>query len=164
MRAFRLLLTMLLPCAALAALAQPSPFCFGAAGEGCQTVGERSGAGYCKALPGGSQVECVVHAASIELDVCCHSHPDSRACGGHGADGACAHERDRSQSRTAQGLYWTRRFDSARANRSGVADFSQLCAPAGSVIAAGDERWCCSQQSAVLAERDLQGVNKLRCR
>ena len=163
MRPFRLLFLLLLSAAASAVPAKDAP-CFGAAGNGCATIGERAQPGYCKAQPGGREVECVVNAGSIEHDSCCATHPNGRGCAGKGDDGSCAYEWDKSQSRTAHGLYWTRRFDPLKPNRNGVPDFNQLCAPAGSVIAAGDERWCCSRSASALAERDLQGINKLRCR
>lgn len=137
--------------------------CFGAAGQGCATGGGGQPA-YCK--PAGGQLECMVHAGSIEHDVCCAAHPQGQGCaaGKAGAAAYCAYEWEKSQQRTSHGLYWTRKLDPQKPNRSGIADFNALCAPTGSVIAPGDERWCCSRSASALAERDLQGVNKLRCR
>jgi len=136
--------------------------CFGAAGQGCATGGGGQPA-YCK--PAGGQLECMVHAGSIEHDVCCAAHPQGQGCGGKpGVAADCAYEWEKSQQRTSHGLYWTRKLDPQKRNRSGIADFNALCAPAGAVVAPGDERWCCSRSASALAERDLQGINKLRCR
>lgn len=146
----------------------PAPgtaFCFGAAGPGCSTEASGGQAVYCRAVLGSSEVECMVHAGSLEHDSCCFEHPNGRGCGRRPEDARyCAHEWSKSQERTRHGLYWTRRLDPREANRSGLVDFDQYCAPSGTVVAAGDERYCCSRSAVALDERDLQGINRLRCR
>ena len=144
---------LLLACSAAAA----APACFGALAAGCSTAAT-GGAAYCRAI--GTELECVVHAGSIEHDTCCLQSPQGRGCGQPPEQPAqCAYEWQKAQHRTAQGLYWLRRMNP----RSGGVDFNAYCAPSGTVLAAGDERWCCSRAASALAERDPQGVNKLRC-
>lgn len=134
------------------------PACFGALAAGCATTAATGGAAYCRAA--GGELECVVHAGSIEHDACCLHSPQGRGCGHAPENPAqCAYEWQKAQHRTAQGLYWLRRMNP---RGSGV-DFNAFCAPPGTVLAAGDERWCCSRAASALAERDPQGVNKLRC-
>lgn len=135
--------------------------CFGATGIGCGAAGQPA---YCRPALGSGELECMVSAGSIEHDSCCFRHPGGAGCGGQPATADCGFEWARAQQRVIQGLYWLRRVDPQQANRSGRVEFQTYCAPAGSVIAAGDERYCCNRAAVALDERDLQGSNKLRCR
>lgn len=135
--------------------------CFGAMGPGC---GESGGPAYCRPALASSELECIVNAGSIEHDGCCFRHPDGQGCGGRPpASSYCQYEWDKAQSRTRHGLYWTRRVNPREANTGGQVDFQNYCAPSGSVIAAGDDRYCCSRTAVAIDERDPQGANKLRC-
>lgn len=142
--------------------AAPGPGCLGAVGPGCSPP---DGQAHCQRLAAGAGLECIVSAGSIEHDLCCRQHPAGRGCDGRPGDPRyCAYEWDKAQERMTHGLYWTRRFRPGASGRGTGPDFAEVCAPAGTVLAAGDERWCCSRAAAALAERDQQGVNKLRCR
>lgn len=163
MRARRL--TLLVACLALPVVARELPasaYCFGATGAGCGSAGQPA---YCRPALGSTELECMVSAGSIEHDGCCFLHPEGRACGGRSEDATqCSYEWEKAQRRVTQGLYWTRRVNPRDANTAGTVDFQKYCAPAGSVIAAGDDRYCCSRVAVALEERDTQGANKLRCR
>jgi hypothetical protein len=142
--------------------AAPGPACSGVAGAGCSPP---EGQFRCQRLAGSSGLECIVSAGSIEHDLCCQQHPAGRGCGGRPGDARhCEYEWGKAQERLTNGLYWTRRFLSAERGRSTAQGFAEVCAPPGTVVAAGDERWCCARSAIALAERDQQGVNKLRCR
>lgn len=167
--------SLLLACIALAAYGGAAPAagrvggngnCFGAAGAGCGMLQPGSaGTAYCRPALGSSDVECIVHAGSIEHDSCCFRSPEGRECGGRNSQPQqCAYEWDKSQQRTSQGLYWTRRLNPRESNTSGLVDFDKLCAPSGTVLAAGDERYCCSRASVATGEHSAGGVIKLRCR
>lgn len=141
-----------------------------AAGSGCPglAAGDCSpfeGLAHCQRSAGSSGLECIVSAGSIEHDLCCQQHPAGRGCGGRSGDARhCAYEWGKAQERLTNGLYWTRRFRPGASGRSTGQGFAEVCAPSGTVVAAGDERWCCARAAVALAERDQQGVNKLRCR
>lgn len=165
-RLLRLLVLLLYAAAVSAAPEATAPLqCFGAAGKGCTTSAAAGEPVYCRPVLGSGEVECMVHAGSLEHDVCCFQHANGRGCSGGAEDPRyCGYEWDKSRQRTSQGLYWTRRLRPQDVNRSGIVDFDQYCAPSGSVIAAGDDRYCCSRAAVALAERDPLGANKLRCR
>jgi len=46
----------------------------------------------------------------------------------------------------------------------GLIDFAALCAPPQTVLASGDQRYCCSGGGEATGEQDAGGVIKLRCR
>ena len=142
--------------------AAPGAACPGPTGAGCPPS---EGQAHCQRLAGGSGLECIVSAGSIEHGLCCQQHPAGRGCGGRPGDARhCAYEGELAQARVTQGLYWTRRFRAAASAPTSAQGFSEVCAPSGTVVAAGDERWCCARAATALSERDQQGVNKLRCR
>ncbi|TJY59967.1 hypothetical protein E4T66_12355 [Sinimarinibacterium sp. CAU 1509] len=152
------------------AAARVSPYCFGATGDGCSQLGGPAGrVAYCRPALGTSELECMVSAGSIEHDSCCFLHPQGRGCSNSAAGGAgngafCAVEWDKAQDRLRRGLYWTRRFSPQARNTSGVVDFNTVCAPAGTIVAAGDQAYCCGRQAVPTSETDLNGIQRLRCR
>lgn len=138
--------------------------CFGAVGPGCGTAA-LGGTAYCRPALGSAELECLVNGASIEHDQCCATHPTAAGCRHPSpSQGVCAREKALSRERVAQGLYWTRRFDPRHRHSGTMADFSRVCAPSGSVLAAGEERWCCSLSAQPTAERGPDALIKLRCR
>jgi hypothetical protein len=138
--------------------------CFGAVGPGCAPAAP-GGTAYCRPALGSAELECLVNGASIEHDQCCAAHPAAPGCRlPPAAQGLCAAEGALSRERVAQGLYWTRRFDPRQGHRGALAELSRVCAPSGSLLAAGEERWCCSRSAYPTAERGPDGLIKLRCR
>ncbi len=114
---------------------------------------------------GTSELECMVSVGSIEHDSCCFLHPQGRGCAGNAGGGTfCAVEWDKAQDRLRRGLYWTRRFSPQVRNISGVVDFNTVCAPAGTIVDAGDQAYCCGRQAVPTRETDLNGIQRLRCR
>ena len=150
--------------AAVAGAGGASALCFGAAGPGCAT-GSQGGPTFCRPQPGTPLLECMVHAGSIEHDTCCRAQPNGKGCGGKPeAPQQCSYEWAKAQDRTTRGLYWTRHLDPREANHGSQVDFDKYCAPAGTVVAAGDERHCCTRAAQAIEERDLHGGNRMRCR
>lgn len=149
---------------ATATAAGPSPYCFGAAGDGCATGGQ-GGPAFCRSVLGSDALECMVHAGSIEHDTCCRANPGGRGCAaGQDTALACSFEHDKAKARTARGLYWTRHLDPRIANRGSEVDFDRVCAPRDTVVAAGDERHCCARAATASGELDQDGGARLRCR
>lgn len=146
-------------------LAAADRHCFGAVGPGCGPPASGAAA-YCRPALGSPELECLVNAASIEHDQCCAVHPEGAGCGvaPRTPSVACEREWTLSRARVAQGLYWTRRFDPDLRHSGPLAEFSRVCAPSGSVLAAGEERWCCSRNAVPTAERGPDALIKLRCR
>ncbi|ESQ87656.1 hypothetical protein ABAC460_18445 [Asticcacaulis sp. AC460] len=131
--------------------------CFGAAGQGCSdTIG---GVGTCI---GGS---CTINAGSWEHDECCVRNRDGGMCDGKfeemaavvGAGGppqVCQAQFNKAFARVGTLLSWRRAVNFNTVNTTGNVDFAAYCAPAGTLMPAGEAgRFCCSRQA-----RDLTGT------
>ena len=98
---------------------------------------------------------CFINAGSWAHDTCCFEHPDGNWCGPENMGGPYDYDRPcwlewrYAMLRTSERLYWSRSIDPLEPDCDGVVDFSQYCAPAGTLVHDGDEHVigripCCS--------------------
>ncbi len=113
-------------------------------------------AGHCKPISAGV-TECAVSGGSITHARCCERYPHGHGCADERpGQTQCSDEWTVRQQRTAQGLYWTQRFVAG-------APAPRLCAPAGTVVAAGEELHCCSRAATPTGETTAERQIKVRC-
>lgn len=109
---------------------------------------------------------CWINAGSWAHDQCCVTTPGGRWCGGplSAFISGCVASWDRAIHRLQHGLNWSRRVDMCRVDNDGIVNFSEYCAPNGTVLAQGDQNRCCSglsrEYSAATdaAQANAQGV------
>jgi hypothetical protein len=144
--------------------------CFGAIGINCDgavpnawNVPQVDGVVHAGCLDGW----CWINAGSWSHDQCCVTTPSGRWCGGplSAFNSGCVTSWDRALHRVQHGLNWKRRVDMCRIDNDGIVNFSEYCAPNGTVLAQGDENRCCSGLSRAYsaatdaAQAGAQGVS-----
>ena len=133
--------------------------CFGAAAMQC---GDQPGqAGTC--IPG-IQV-CTINVGSWKHDECCIANPQGGVCGLNPAAPAgpggfsssstvCQAEFNMAATRLLTPLSWQRHIDFARVNTTGIVEHAAYCAPPATLMAEGEERYCCTGRVRVLASAE----------
>lgn len=138
--------------------------CLGAAGMRC---GDELGqAGTC--LPGVQT--CTINVGSWKHDECCVRNPTGGMCGlnpaapvGPGgissSSTVCQAEFNMAVARLLTPFSWTRHVDFARVNTTGTVEHALYCAPVGTLMAEGEERFCCTGRVRVLASAERAGLS-----
>lgn len=139
--------------------------CLGAAGMRCND--EAGQLGTCNPLT----QSCTINVGSWKHDECCVRNPDGGMCGlnpaapiGPGglssSSTVCQAEFNMAASRLLTPFSWSRRIDFARVNTSGIVEQAAYCAPAGTFMAEGEERFCCSGRVRTLATAERTGLSQ----
>jgi len=138
--------------------------CFGAAGMRC---GDEFGqTGTCDPITR----MCTVNVGSWKHDECCVRNPEGGMCGlnpaapiGPGgissSSTVCQADFNTAVARLATPMSWARRIDFARVNTTGTVEHSAYCAPPGTLMAEGEERYCCTGRVRVLASAERAGLS-----
>jgi hypothetical protein len=137
--------------------------CFGAAGQGCSdTIG---GVGTCV---GGA---CTINAGSWEHDECCVRNRDGGMCDGKfeemaavvgvgGPPQVCQAEFNKAFARVGTPLSWRRAVNFNTVNTTQTVDFAAYCAPAGTLMPAGEaSRYCCSRAARDVTATESAALN-----
>jgi hypothetical protein len=97
---------------------------------------------------------CWINAGSWVHDQCCFGNTTGRWCGGIATSlstSSCVAEMDRAVHRVAHRLGWKRAVNMCRVDSDGVVNFSEYCAPGGTVVASTDANRCCAGGARPLA-------------
>lgn len=96
---------------------------------------------------------CHINAGSWLHDECCAMTANGSWCSTQSlvvdptSTVPCNAEWNLAMDRTARGLSWIRFVDQCRVDRDGLVDFAEYCAPGGTIVGQGDDRFCCSRRT-----------------
>lgn len=147
-----------------AASNNPVQRCFGAIGNNCGPADEEGfDVGLCvrpNPLTEPDKATCMINVGSWTHDQCCIEKrvggnaplSEQGSCSPHMAvllnqPYACEAEFNKAVAHIFQGYTWVRNVDASIENTSGVVEFDQYCATAGSIVHQNDvANYCCSRQ------------------
>jgi hypothetical protein len=93
---------------------------------------------------------CHINSGSWLHDECCAMTTGGTWCSTQNttldpnSTAPCTAQWNRAVDRTARGLSWIRNVDRCRVDGDGMVDFNEYCAPGGTIVGVGDDRFCCS--------------------